>query len=73
MRSFRDCSKRSLCAKLCVSIEETMEKILPKHRFQLKARIFEAGSKTVQEFAAAADTDHSRVSRVIGGYEYPSD
>jgi hypothetical protein len=50
-----------------------MGKITPKYRYKLKARIFEAGFKTVQEFAAAAGTDPSRVSRVIGGWEFPSD
>jgi hypothetical protein len=50
-----------------------MDKIAPKHRLKLKARIFEAGFRTVREFAAAAGTDPSRVSRVISGWEFPSD
>jgi hypothetical protein len=46
--------------------------ISPKYRFRLKARIAEAGFRTMKDFAAAVGSDASRVSRIVGGYEFPS-
>lgn len=50
-----------------------MESFGPKYRASLKARIFEVGFKTIREFACAAGTDSSRVSRVVHGREFPSE
>lgn len=44
----------------------------PCYRNRLKAKIHEAGFKTLSEYSAAAGVDIARVSRIVTGWEIPS-
>jgi hypothetical protein len=53
-------------------VEVVMPWINPRYRFRLKGKIHEAGFRTMAEYAEAANVDASKVSRVVGGWEFPS-
>ena len=44
----------------------------PKFRGKLKGKIYEAGFKTMIDFAHHIGTDPARISRVLNGWEFPS-
>jgi hypothetical protein len=44
----------------------------PHYRNRLKAKIHEAGFKTLSEYSVAAGVDIARISRIITGWEIPS-
>ena len=49
-----------------------MDKEVDRYRYKLRARITEAGYKSIVSFAKAAELPASRISRVVQGWEIPS-
>ena len=49
------------------------EMLTPKYRFLLRAKISEAGFRTLNEYAIETGLNVSKVSRVICGWEIPSE
>ena len=45
----------------------------PNYRNCLKAKVFEAGFRTLSEYAESAGVDIARISRIISGWELPSE
>lgn len=45
--------------------------ISPEFRFALKARIIEAGYRTLTDFSREAGVDLARISKIISGWELP--
>ena len=46
--------------------------ITPSFRFLLKARIIEAGYRSMTEFASQIQVTDGRISRILNGWELPS-
>lgn len=44
----------------------------PKFRGELKGEIHKKGFKTIVKFSSVIDTDPTRMSRIINGWEFPS-
>ena len=44
----------------------------PKYRYFLRAKIHEAGYRTLTEFSQNLGVDLSRISRICSGWEIPS-
>lgn len=49
----------------------TTEDLKPKYRFQLRAKIAEAGFRTISEYSGAVGVNIARISRIISGWEIP--
>lgn len=50
-----------------------MKSLKPKFRFNLKSKIIEAGYKNVSEFADESGIGLPKLSRIICGWEIPSE
>ena len=48
------------------------EEFTPQYRFSLRARIAQAGFRTVAGLAREVGVDPSQVSRILSGYQLPS-
>lgn len=46
--------------------------ITPSFRYGLKARIIEAGYRSMTEFASQIQVTDGRISRILNGWELPS-
>ncbi len=44
----------------------------PKYRYSLRAKIHEAGYRTLTEFSKHVGVDTGRISRICSGWEIPS-
>jgi hypothetical protein len=51
---------------------ENREVVLPNPRLKLKAKLYEKGFRTVQDFSKEIEFDSRTVSRILSGGEYPS-
>ena len=51
---------------------EAKKVTLPDPRLKLKAKLYEKGFKTIQDFSKQIGVDSGCISRVLSGGEYPS-
>jgi len=50
----------------------TTEKLKPKYRYQLRAKISEAGFRTITQYSKVCGLNISQVSKVVSGRELPT-
>ena len=46
--------------------------VIPRYRHQLKGAIHSAGYQHIKEFCLRQGMSNSRLSRILGGWEWPS-